>query len=402
MPTTRFAIRRLAFASMLSGTGTSIANVALSYLVYQRTGSAIWLAGTLFFSFGVVGLLTPFAGKIVDRYERRRVMIASDLLSLATWSLLVFVREPAGIAAIGFVASILAQPVGLAAVAAVPNIVGEDDLPWANGLMAAAGSVAQLVGPAIGGGLYALGGAGLAFGVNAASFGLSALLVKSLRGVSFATERDTDDEANTGAMEGFRVIRRDSVLLWITIAWTLMWLAMNIAYVADPPLAVDFEVGPLGFGMIDTSFGVGALLGSLLATRLVGSRERPWVVAGMLGVAVGWAMIALTPWFALVLVGSALAAGLSSIGDVAGYGIVQRRSPDAVRGRVFAAQASAGLGANMMGFVVVGPLVQALGAQAVYGLGAAISVIATLCFVMPTAGRTSDVGRPPTASAAGS
>src|SRR4051794_29074497 len=126
MGTTRFAIRRLALARMLSGTGSNIANVALSYLVYQRTGSAIWLAGTLFFSFGVVGLLTPFAGKIVDRYDRRRVMIASDLLSLGAWSLLAFVRDPAGIAAIGFLASILAQPVGLAAVAAVPNIVSED------------------------------------------------------------------------------------------------------------------------------------------------------------------------------------------------------------------------------------------------------------------------------------
>ena len=236
MATTRFAIRRLA-ARMLSGTGSSIANVALSYLVYQRTGSAIWLAGTLFFSFGVVGFLTPLAGKIVDRYDRRRVMIASDLSSLATWSLLVFVRDPAGIAAIGFVASVLAEPVGLAAVAAVPNIVGEDDLPWANGLMSAAGSVVQLVGPALGGALYALGGAGLAFGVNAASFGLSAVLVASLRGIAFAAERNPDDEVSSSALEGSRVIRRDRFLLWITVAWTVMWLAMNIAFVADPPLA---------------------------------------------------------------------------------------------------------------------------------------------------------------------
>jgi MFS family permease len=177
-----------------------------------------------------------------------------------------------------------------------------------------------------------------------------------------------------------------------------MWLAMNIAFVADPPLAVGFGVGPLGFGLIDTSFGVGALLGSVLATRLVRRAERPWVVTGMLGVAAGWAMIALTPWFALVLVGSALAAGLSAIGDVAGYGMIQRRTADAVRGRVFAAQASAGLGANMVGFVAVGPLVQALGAQAVYGMGAVISVIATLCFIVPTSGRHLDADRTPTAS----
>ncbi len=77
----RRAVRRLAFARGLSSTGSRIAG-ALSFLIYERAGSAIWLAGTLFFTFGVTGALTPFAGKIADRYNRRRVMIASDLLSL--------------------------------------------------------------------------------------------------------------------------------------------------------------------------------------------------------------------------------------------------------------------------------------------------------------------------------
>ena len=385
----RSAVRRIALAKGLSGTGSGIANVALSYLVFQRTNSALWLAGTLFFSFGVVGLLTPFAGKLVDRYDRRRVMIASDIGSLLTWSLLAFTREPLAIAAIGFVASVLAVPVGLAANAAVPNLVeDEKDLAWANGLIAAAANAARLAGPAIGGGLYALGGASLAFIVNAASFGASALLVASVRGRSFSAERP-GEEPSDGSLEGFRVIRRDRMLLWITVAWTMMWLAMNVAYVADPPLARGFGVGPLGFGLIDTSFGAGALLGSLLAVRFVRSSARTWVAAGMLGVAAGWGMIALTPWFALVLVGSAIAAGLDAIGTVAGYGLIQRRTPDAVRGRVFAAQSAAGLSANMVGFVIVGPLVEVLGPQAVYGLGGIVSILAALAFVIPT--RVSEV-----------
>jgi MFS family permease len=381
----RSAVRRLALGKALSGTGSGVAGVALSYLVYERTDSALWLAGTLFFTFGVVGFLTPLAGKIADRHDRRRVMIASDLLSLATWGLLVFVREPFAIAAVGFVASVVALPMGLAASAAVPNLVDDEDLPWANGLLSAAGSVARLAGPALGGGLYALGGAGLAFAVNAASFAVSAALVVSIRDASFSAS-DTHEDEPTGSLEGFRVIRRDPVLLWITVAWTGMWLAMNIAFVADPPLARGFGVGPLGFGLIDTAFGAGALLGSLVAARLIGSSERAWLILGMLGVAAGWATIALTPWFALVLVGSFVAAGLDAVGTVAGYGMVQRRTADAVRGRVFAAQVTAGLSANMLGFLIVGPLVQALGAQAVYGLGAILSVAAALSFALPTAG----------------
>ena len=380
----RDAVRRLAIGRGLSATGSRIAAVALSFLVYERTGSAIWLAGTLFFTFGVTGLLTPLAGKIADRYDRRHVMIVSDLLSLGIWLLLVFVRAPVLLIAIGFAASVVAMPFWFAAGAAIPNIVAEDDLPWANGWMSGAGNFGTLAGPAIGGALYAFGGAGLAFAVNAVSFGLSALLVWSVRGIAFSAERDEGDEPPASSLEGFRVIRRDRFLLWLTVAWTGMWFAMNIAYVADPPLAKQFGVGSFGFGLIDTSFGLGALLGSVLATRIAKRAEYGWVVAAFFGVAAGWFMIALAPWFALVLVGSALAAGIDSIGTVAGYSLIQTRVADATRGRVFAAQATAGLSINMVGFLLVGPLVQALGPKAVYGLGGAFALISAAAFVLPT------------------
>jgi MFS family permease len=381
----RSAVRRLALGDFLSSTGSGIAAVALSFFVYQQTNSAIWLAGTLFFTFGVAGLITPFAGKIADRYDRRRVMIASDLLSLATWGMLIFTREPALLAGIGFVATVVSLPYWLAAEASIPNLVEEADLPWANGLISAASSTARLLGPALGGALFALGGAGLAFGVNAASFGVSALVTLSLRGRSFSAERSGDEEQPSGAFDGFRVIRADPLLLWITISWTLMWFAMNIAFVADPPLATGFGVGAFGYGMIDTFFGAGALIGALLAMRIIRGRERLWIAAGMAAVAAGWATIAITPWFALVLVASGLTAAIDAVGTVAGRTIIQRRTADVVRGRVFAAQSSAGLGANMVGFLVVGPLVQAFGPRAVYGLGAGVALIATVTFLAPTA-----------------
>src|SRR5436190_5079087 len=185
----RSAVRRLALGDFLSSTGSGIAAVALSFFVYEQTNSAIWLAGTLFFTFGVAGLITPFAGKIADHFDRRHVMIVSDLLSLATWGMLIFTREPALLAGIGFVATVVSLPYWLAAEASIPNLVQEADLPWANGLISAASSTTRLLGPALGGALFALGGAGLAFGVNAASFGVSAIVTLSVRGRSFSAER---------------------------------------------------------------------------------------------------------------------------------------------------------------------------------------------------------------------
>ena len=77
--TQRWPIRRLATGVLLSSAGSWAAGIAVSYYVFRQTGSAVWVAGTLFFTFGVVGLFSPLAGKIADRYDRRLVMIVADL-----------------------------------------------------------------------------------------------------------------------------------------------------------------------------------------------------------------------------------------------------------------------------------------------------------------------------------
>lgn len=110
------------------------------------------------------------------------------------------------------------------------------------------------------------------------------------------------------------------------------------------------------------------------------STERRWIILGLIGVAVGWAVIAAAPWFALVLVASAGAAAMDSIGTVAGYGLIQRRTADSTRGRVFAAYSMSGMLANMLGFLLVGPFVEAFGPRAVYAAGGVLSLFAAAMF----------------------
>lgn len=116
----RSAVRRIALAQTLTGTGNGIASIALSFVVYERTDSAIWLAATLLLTFGLTGFLTPFAGKIADKYDRRLVMITSDLASLVVWLLLVPVSVPIALVTMGSAASVVALPFGFAATAAAP------------------------------------------------------------------------------------------------------------------------------------------------------------------------------------------------------------------------------------------------------------------------------------------
>lgn len=379
---TRWPIRRLALGVLLSGIGSWAAGISVSYYVFRQTGSAVWVAGTLFFTFGVSGLFSPLAGKIADRYDRRLVMIASDLGAAACWLVLIWVRDPALVVAIAFIASVVGLPHYLAASAAVPNLAGEEELGWANGLLSAASSVSRLIGPALGGALFAFAGVGVAFAVNAVSFLISAALAASIRNVAFSRE-ELSPETRVSAWDGFRAVFQDDVRKRLLIAWMISYFAMDIAFVADPPLAAVFGVGAFGYGLMDTVFGGGAALGGLYARRLKERDERRWIIVGLLGVAVGWALIAGAPLFILVLIPSAAAAALDTIGTVAGYGLIQRRTADEVRGRVFAAYSMAGMIANMVGFILVGPFVQAFGPRAVYAAGGVLSLLAAGVFAYP-------------------
>src|SRR5438552_441314 len=284
----RWPIRRLAFGELLSSTGSWAAGIVVSYYVYRRTGSAVWVAGTLFFTFGVAGFFSPLAGKIADRYDRRRVMIASDLGSAACWCALIWIREPGAVIAIAFVGSVLGLPYGLAARAAVPNLVGEGELGWANGLISAASSVGRLVGPALGGAIFAFVGIGAAFAMNSASFLASAALSASIRRIPFSIGAPSEERGSS--WDGFREVFREDLLIRLIVAWTISYFAMDIAFVADPPLATSFGVGAFGYGLIDTFFGAGAAAGGLYARRVGESSERRWVIFGLIGVAAGWAL----------------------------------------------------------------------------------------------------------------
>src|SRR3954468_4382355 len=84
--TSATAVRRLAIARCISQTGTSAAFAALNFLVYGRTRSTAWLAATLLLTFGAAVAASPLAGVIGDRFDRRRVMICSDLAAGALFA----------------------------------------------------------------------------------------------------------------------------------------------------------------------------------------------------------------------------------------------------------------------------------------------------------------------------
>src|SRR5206468_4573710 len=139
----------------------------------------------------------------------------------------------------------------------------------------------------------ALVGAAAVFLFNAATFVISALLVASVAG-SFSRQR-TEEESHRGIRAGIRFMMSEPVLRTMTVAFAVFAVSVGSVLVAELPLAESFSSGSVGYGLISTMFGLGALAGSLAGRLLTESNERRVLVACSLVTAAGFGSVAVAP-----------------------------------------------------------------------------------------------------------
>lgn len=370
----RSAVRRLALARLISITGGAAAFAALNFTIYERTGSAAWLSASLLLTFGASGLFAPLGGMLGDRFDRQRVMIASDLAGAAAFAAMAFVEDPALLLAIGFVTAVVETPFWSASQAAIPNLVSKDELPWANGLLQLGANAGIMLGPAVGGVLLAVIGSGMVFGLNALSFVLSALVVATVRG-RFSEDRSEHEDEHRGIKAGFVFIAHDRILRILVIAWTVFVFGIGMVMVADVPLVEEFGSGATGYGLLIGCWGAGSVLGSLAGRKLNERIEPKALFVGTAVIGVTTAGVALSPWFPPVLVLILLAGAADAVVMVADRSIQQRRTPDVVRSRVVSASESMITIALAVGFVLGGPALELLGPRGVYAAGGAFAFV---------------------------
>jgi ENTS family enterobactin (siderophore) exporter len=388
----RSAVRRLAAARLISVTGGAAAFAALNFTIYERTHSAAWLSASLLLTFGVSGLFAPIGGVLGDRFDRRRVMIASDLAGAACFGAMALSQDPGWLLAAGFAAAIVETPFWSASAAAIPNLVDREDLAWANGLLQVGANAGIMVGPAVGGVLLAAFGAGMVFAANAVSFVLSAVLVLTVHG-RFAEDRDDDADEHHGIRAGFVFIAHDRVLRTLVVAWSVFVLGLGMVMVADVPLAELFGAGATGYGLMIGAWGAGSVIGSLAGRRLTERIEPRALVAGTIAIGVTTAGVALSPWFAPVLVLILLAGVADALIMVADRNIQQRRTPDVVRSRVVSASEAFITIALAGGFLLGGPALQLLGPRGVYAVGGVLGLFGAVVLVpMLRSSRRSQAG----------
>jgi len=368
--------RRIALARLVSLSGGSAAYIALVAALYGETGSALWISAAIFSSVVASVLSAPFAGWIGDHFDRRSVLIGADVAaSFVSAAMAATATRPVALVVLLGVSSVAQAPFEPASAAALPSVVEPADVPRANSLIGATSSAAYLVGPLLGGAVLALGASPAAvFAVDAATFVFSAAVVVSIR----RPFGHGSTEEQPGVLAGVRVIARERALRIPVFAGMVSLLGVGIVDVASYPLSLDLEGGAAGYGAMTGLLGGGGVLGAAVAGRLLHLRAARVLAAAFAASAAGLALAGAAPVLALALVGMAAAGAGRGLGDVAEVTLIQSRSADEVRSRVFAAQDGAAHLAFSVSAFTGGLLVEATSARGAFAFAAAFGVAAAV------------------------
>ncbi|HEX2046132.1 MAG TPA: MFS transporter [Acidimicrobiales bacterium] len=364
------AFRRLFAAQTISRWGDTFNAVALVILVFRLTGSGLRVAGTVAFEIAPVLLLGFVAGAIVDRHPRRRIMVMADLGRAAiAVTLAVFGDSLAVIYAAAFGLSVGTVFFNPAASSLLPSVVHPDDLVEANSALWSAAVVSQIALAPLAGALVAFAGAGPAFLLNAASFVVSAALLRGLPVPAHPAQAPRRRMADVA--EGLRMIRRSRFLGTLAGVQALAALSAGATSALLVVLAErHLNVGAGRFGILIAAIGVGAALGPLLLRRLIADPRRPGVLFGPYLLRGGVDLtLAGTTNFGVAMAALGVYGVGTSTGMVTYNSLLQGTVPDRLRGRIFAFYDVVWQGSRLVSIAAGGVLADAFGIRAVYLLG---------------------------------
>ncbi len=380
----RSHIRRLALGRFISVTGGAAAYTALNFTIWHRTHNPWLQALSLLLTFGVTGMVGPFAGALGDHFDRRKVMIYSELVAAGFFFVMaLFVSAPLMLILFAFGSAVAESPFWAASRAATPNLAETpEDIAWANSLTGIGWSSGVALGPVVGGLLLAAVGPSWVFAINAVSFLVSVLLTVSVRG-RYSDENTAEEiEEHKGLTAGMRWLFREPVLRRMVLAWFVFVLGMGMGMVADASLAEYFHAGSVGFGLLVTCWGAGAVLGNAAGRWLNPRREIQWLVWAALGIGIMALGIGFSPVFPFVLGCLLLFGTFDGMSIVAENGIIQRRTPDAVRSRAIAAfEATLSIGLACA-YVAAAPLLHLFGPRVMYRI-AGVGALSAFVLLVP-------------------
>ena len=374
------AFRLLFLATLASSIGTWLAFVALVIDVGERTGDANWVSALLIVEFLPIIVIGFFAGRLIDRVSRRWILVVSDAVRAGVFFALPFTTSALQIIMLALAAGIATSLFRPAVYAGLPNLVSDRDLPEANGILQTADNLTWTIGSVVGGALVAATSPDVAYILNGVSFAGSAVLILRIRQRFEEADRAPSRGGWKDITEGLALAVRSRALLTVIVAWSIVMLANAGVNVSEYFLATEvFKGGDFGYGLLVGATGLGLVAGSLFGGSWVSQRGLavPYAVSiALMALGFGAAAVAPNVWVAALVV---IAAGAGNgVAVVTNALLVQRGAPDRLRGRAFTVVMSVGYAVLGLGMVVAGPLTNAIGARAVWGISAGLTALGAL------------------------
>lgn len=366
---------------VLSQIGTRATVAANLYHVYHLTGS---IAQT-----GLVGagqavallVLSPLGGVLADRWDRRRLLQASQAVAMMVAGALAVATLTGHIVAWQVVLSVVLttaastfdQP---ARQALIPALVPRVQLPQAFALINPSREVAVLLGPAIAGVLIAVGGPGLVYAVDAVTYAALVVVLQLLR-VPTLEGAGTAVSIWRQLVDGVAFVRSRR-MIWMLMSLDLSATILGAYRVTLPALcATVFHVGPQGYGLLSAAPSAGALLATYTIFRVVDRTARLGRVLLIATVLYGVSNVFLAQahLFWIAVLAALLIGACDAMATTIRQAAVQLETPDELRGRVSAIYQMASRGGPALGDTLMGGVAGLLGPVLALTVGGALAGI---------------------------
>ena len=383
---------RIWFAgALVSNVGTWMQRTAQDWIVLTELtdNDAVAVGITMALQLGPQLLLVPWSGYIADRFDRRKLLIATQV-TMALLGAALGIMVVLGVAELWHVYG-FALALGIASAidaparqAFVSELVSEKNLPNAVALNSASFNAARLIGPAVAGILTVAVGAGWVFLINAFTFAATLVSLGLLR----RSELRVAPRAPRGPgqlADGFKyVARRPDILAVMAVIFIVSTFGMNFPIFSSTMASVEFHHGAGEFGLLSSVLAIGSVTGALLAAR----RERPRIRVVVLSAAafgVSCLIAAVMPTFetfaiSLILVGFTAITLMTTAN-----GVVQTTTSPVMRGRVMALYLAIFVGGTPLGAPIVGLVANEFGprwALGVAGLSGFVAAIVGITWIM--------------------
>lgn len=345
-----------------SASGTWFQNLAALILVVRLTHSAFWLGFLNFSQFVPVLLLAPLVGNVADRFDRKRILLATQVaaailsggLAAVAWAgdatLVAVIAFSAAIGVTSAFSSPLQQTL-------ITSLVDVEDVPQAVALNSMTFNLARVVGPVAATAVIATLGIPWAFALNSLSFLL-------LAGALLLVRPRTHSRASSSSLrESFALIRADPRLGAFLLIVMCVGFASDPVNTESPKFAAAFGHSDTWAGIIVGVFGAGAVTAALLvAGRVAGTRGRTAATLATLGI--GMVLFCVTPWLPLAFA-FLFAAGFGYLSsNTSATARLQLGVADHHRGRIMALWSIAFLGLRPVASLTDGALAGAFGVRA--------------------------------------